>query len=478
LIPGLWRCGPFNLVDLAGILIHPVGLLALFGISGLLRAFRYRGAAELVSALLFALGVEALALTVLSLIAAVSIRALGGNPTPVLEGAQYVGIAVSWGTAGLIVFRAGKQRLSEEPRPALAEHRADVPTVRDFFVVSGRVFLLLTLEAALVMSFSFVATMVAYSIVGTAFALLTLSCAAFGGVAGLVIFHQRRRAKRKPPQDFAAARRAGVAPMSAIAPFLALLGIVLLLTGPLFHRDSYLRVLSAPYELARWLFELNTAPIATDECLASRNIELPSEPVFGELGLAELRTEEKYVDQHDQAFGFSFPDPARPAGTELYRRKASASPGTLRVLRRVLNRGNASEQDRAVPRLRLLASEHGAHPLLQDWAMRAKGPDGRQAARRWLVCIRKNRRDLIGQDINEDCVSKKELVDAQKRAARLDVAARNQRREQACIARGRPDLASQDVNEECRTDEEEKQHRWRQWAEAPALAPDSGTPSR
>jgi hypothetical protein len=71
LIPGLWNCGAYDVVDLAGIWVGPIGLLILYGAAGFWRTFRRRRAADLAWQLFVVLGLVATGSIALTLVAVI-----------------------------------------------------------------------------------------------------------------------------------------------------------------------------------------------------------------------------------------------------------------------------------------------------------------------------------------------------------------------------------------------------------------------
>jgi hypothetical protein len=151
---------------------------------------------------------------------------------------------------------------------------------------------------------------------------------------------------------------------------------------------------------SRWLFEVTTTRIASDECLAVRAL------VLRPGGRATPPPASSPPPRHGDVccLGDVFPDPASDAAAVLTKRGPSAAPAVAWALEGVLARDNWVEQERAVRLVRELARWTGGHPLLDAWADSAFRPPGQQLVRNWRVCARLNRRDRMGRDVDDDCM--------------------------------------------------------------------------
>jgi hypothetical protein len=399
---GLWRCVPNAWLDALGILLNPATLVALIALWGVLTAYRRLREARLAWVLFAVLGLEALVVTVLLVFASALVHWLGGNPTPVTDGGQLVAIGVSWVSLVVVLLRTFRSWAGEEPAPRSEFERAYRRTVADFFLVFGKV----TVRACLFVACFVAVIVLAFALgfltqsVGGDFApamasVVTYSAFVAGVVAMLWLYRKgQQRQDAKPPKSVAHVRQRGMGwPV----------GVVLLATVGIVHvaapRDSVLVTKNAPYRFALYLFDRVTMGIASDECLAWRVIDY-----HAAAARLPAHNRDGHGNYQPDMMKILVSEPGSEASSVLGTRGASRYEGEFRTLAWVLEKGDRVEQQVAAQVLFPRAAyDAGAHPVVVKWATSTSKPAGQREVKVMLACVRKNRRDLIGARVDDEC---------------------------------------------------------------------------
>lgn len=417
MLPGLWRCQPDLVLDILGILVRPIGLVVLLGVWGALVLFNHRWERR-VWLLLRALTLQAVLIWVLLLLAAV----LANNPTGVITGGEYLAIIISWVTVARHLREEARattgaaptperpwvtafKRLREEvrtkwgvalkverPEPPMESsdqtatshpYRGSMTVDRPASTALARWIIALRKACelpwvALGLTILGTAAMVASTVVpatasSSSPALYLLPAA---GAWTLVVLLHRSTSKGRADSGPSTARSWARRVFAVISVIVASWTLGLSITS-LFARDSLWLV---PGRVAAWVFAIKTAPLATDECLVYR---------VGRYG----------------GRGWSMRSYASdPAYSELYARGTSALPDIERGLLRAIDSGDAEQQENLVIVLKLTTRWPEGDFIVRRWATATSVPRGQAFARKWLLCIEKGRRNLIGSNRTDwDC---------------------------------------------------------------------------
>lgn len=387
MIPGLWSCDASPLLDALAILVRPEGLLALIGLWSLAAALKVETLERFLRSILRALLPRVLGLWALLLAAAAVIH----NPTTIIQIGEYIAAAVAWAT----VFDAALRRRSSAAPPddaARPNASSDSPhPYRSQKQTSARP-IIATASIVVTLS-SALWTAVAMTLLGTLALLVCafvfpLSIAPASYAAFLLpaatawtLIISMSRAQPKPetvvtPTRERAIRRFGVLGVLVLSAY-----ATVRLAAATSEEQSVWRL---PGWLWDYLFEMQTASLATDECLATRVAK------YG--GLSGHFAVSRLLD-----------DPGRNADRELAHRGESSLPAITRAVRHAVAEEDMDAQMHLIGILQRSAQWPEADPLIQDWASAIPATYAQTEVKKWVVCQRKDRRSFIGLRINEQC---------------------------------------------------------------------------
>ncbi len=415
MIPGLWRCQTDLLLDALGLLVQPFGLLLLLGFWGGVAAFNFRRVL-VVGPLVRILFAEAAVWWTLSISASVVVR----NPTSIIEGAEYLGIAVSWSTVLAFFWRqrgvgapasrssapsspgldtdASKSqpyRQPPEPTPRSRARESVWPLsmlrqgLRRFNAMRAtvRVAIVLTIAGLAVLV---VSALVLFSGGATGGLALPLLPAAAAWTMAIVLRHPMP--KLGGDAHASASPRRSLRWLGAVAMLGVCTYLVLTLVVTMSDSDSPWRI---PGRLGAWGFALKTAPMATDECLVHR---------VARYGGAPSTMDRSSAGTLGEAIGdYWEEEPGRTANGELIERGRSALPAIERGIRSAIRGEHREWQAHLVGVLERVARWPEGESVVREWANATPPPVAQRAVKKWVKCIDEGRREDIGKATDSSC---------------------------------------------------------------------------